>query len=1002
MRPALAVQVCPPLRPILTGPTTVREGQPYSISWSNVLTSDSATSADFYTIERSPDPSFLIAVDRIRATRPAQSLPSAAPGSLVLYHRVFVSTSCPTASSFAPVISNVLAIRVSTDCQAPDYPGDLTVEPAEPPALATYVVSWDISGSLPGPGGGPTGLTYRVRRTSPYKTSESVSTSGSVSFTDSPGDYFYQVRAEADCGTVGPWSTAKKVTVGRSSLAALVLVSEPRPMALAAPTSFPSTSFVIRNGGTEPLNVTAVPRLDYLIVEPASFALAPNSSRAVNVTVGTLAPVTLHTAVDFVAATTALKVPIDLAIGTVLPSAVVAWSDSDVEVDAGGTAVLRSIVNPGATPAAFASTTNQPWLVIETLDGSAWDRVMGARETRVLRLRVDRTRRRAESGTEVAVVSLTTVGHPDEPQNVVVMDDGPALSIQEGPRPAPAGSRTRLLYAAMPNSADTFGVGRFTSDLWLTNLDAVTPIDVSIFFSKIGGDHSNISSRFDVRLAAGETRRYRNIIGKVLGNVDASCEVEIRSPSVTLSTTAIVNNTRLSALGGLGAKRALGTPLGTTTTVGQFGFEMRPTKPGEGVNVDDLTFVLSGLSHEARRRTNILLTETSGGETTVRIELFDERGIPLFKNGKPAQLDQVVPALSTVQILSSELFDPNVTYTDQALYAKVSFVSGTYTGSLGPVIGSVVPFATVIDNLTNDASLRVGTSPKSLDPTPASTSGSSTVASPGALSSIPFHGGPAALLFPAAHLIGAPLENGVKPFWRTRVSFTNVTDQPRNIELTFILSDGTVSPRIYGLGLSPGGTFVRNDILREAFGITESEAAYGSVAIRTDESPLTNTWKGVDVQSETYTTDPNGSGANVGQFSTGMEAFSYRHGYSSFQSNLGTVQIEGAESSSRYRTNLILQEVGGASANVAVSAYLPGSFVPIASVTALVPPFGYISKDLFRGYLGLDLSELTDVRVVVRQIDGDGVYMAFASKINLTTGDPANIFLRPATAGTGR
>ncbi len=42
------------------------------------------------------------------------------------------------------------------------------------------------------------------------------------------------------------------------------------------------------------------------------------------------------------------------------------------------------------------------------------------------------------------------------------------------------------------------------------------------------------------------------------------------------------------------------------------------------------------------------------------------------------------------------------------------------------------------------------------------------------------------------------------------------------------------------------------------------------------------------------------------------------------------------------------------------------------------------------------------MRVVIRQVAGDGVFMAFVSKINLATGDPANIFLRPAMAGTGR
>jgi len=51
---------------------------------------------------------------------------------------------------------------------------------------------------------------------------------------------------------------------------------------------------------------------------------------------------------------------------------------------------------------------------------------------------------------------------------------------------------------------------------------------------------------------------------------------------------------------------------------------------------------------------------------------------------------------------------------------------------------------------------------------------------------------------------------------------------------------------------------------------------------------------------------------------------------------------------------------------------------------------------------GTNLEEVVDARVVVRQMDGDGVFMAFVSKINLVTGDPANVFLRPASAGTGR
>ena len=48
----------------------------------------------------------------------------------------------------------------------------------------------------------------------------------------------------------------------------------------------------------------------------------------------------------------------------------------------------------------------------------------------------------------------------------------------------------------------------------------------------------------------------------------------------------------------------------------------------------------------------------------------------------------------------------------------------------------------------------------------------------------------------------------------------------------------------------------------------------------------------MDVQTEAYTVDP---AQGVGDFKTGMEGYAYFHGYSSFQSNLGTMSFDGAE-----------------------------------------------------------------------------------------------------------
>jgi hypothetical protein len=275
---------------------------------------------------------------------------------------------------------------------------------------------------------------------------------------------------------------------------------------------------------------------------------------------------------------------------------------------------------------------------------------------------------------------------------------------------------------------------------------------------------------------------------------------------------------------------------------------------------------------------------------------------------------------------------------------------------------------------------------------------SSLAASRTALASLPFGGAPAPLLFPTVHSAGAALATGARPFWRTRVTLTNTSEVQRSFTLEYLDAVDPSVTRQFGVGLSPGGIFSYEDVLEERLGVLPGQNAYGAVKIAVAPNN-DGTWSGVDVQTETYTVDPV---QGAGDYKTGMEGYAYFHGYSSFQSNLGTMSFDGAENSTSYRTNLILHEVGGSYCDVIVSAYMPGSFVPVASRTLRLAGFGYFSDELFTNVLGLNLTEVTDVRVVVRQIAGDGVFLAFASKIDRASGDPANVFLRPAAAGTGR
>ena len=1004
---------CPVALPVLTGPSVVQAGESYSLSWTNVLTtpSRSTSNADYYIVERALDAGFTSALDQTTTQRSAITLTPGAAGATVLYHRILVKSSCPTASAVA-IVSNVVAVPVNTVCDVPPSVGELSVNPPNPPAYSTWVITWNTLGAGPGPGGGPSGLTFRIRQTSAASpnASEWVVAGGASSFTGGPGDYVYQVRAEASCRSVGPWSPSVRVTVGGVLSTALQLVSEPAPIAALVPAAGtrPTTSFVVRNGGTDPILVRAKPDDSGFVVVPDSFTLAPNAAQTVGVTslyvTALLRPV--HASVLLTAGDATLTVPVDCMVTAAPSTAKVVWSDPAADIDKNGDPVLRSILNPSDQPASFVGTIRSAWISVVSLDGQQWDRPLAPGESRTVQLVVDRAKRRSGMGTEVGAVSLATLGFADSPETLLVTDDGPVLppaATGAGAIPATA-ARTRILYAALPNAIDAENVGRFAADLWLTNSDVVNPVAVSLLFNPIGapGDGSALR-RFDLTLAPGETRRYRNVVGTLLGS-EGAYTVEARSPAPTVTATALVNNRPLPATvaSSARARRALA---GTTPATGQYGFEMRPTVPGEGVKQSAPIYWVSGLAHDLDRRSNLLLLETSGYDTKILIDLFDASANPVLKNGAPVSLDETIPANATVQLLDNvDLFD-SVPLESSYAYARITWQDNSAADPVGGKLGSVVGMATVIDNHTQDASLHVGVATNGLQPLQGlgSSASTGTAAARSSLSSPPNGGFPPPLSFPAVHAGGAPLDDGSKPFWRTRLTLTNTAANATHF-LRFKYVDVNLNTIMSGLsGLTHGTVLSFEDVLEQAFDILPGTGTYGHIEIdnvtNSDGTCCAQGWSDIDVQTEAYTISTT---TGVGDYKTGMEGYSYLHGYSSFQSNLGTVQFDGAENSPAYRTNLILNEVTGSYCDVIIAAYLPGSFVPIATVTRRVPPMGYLSDELFRNILGLNLSELTDVRVVVRQVGGDGVFLAFASKIDLVSGDPANIFLRPAAAGTGR
>src|SRR5450759_273696 len=117
--------------------------------------------------------------------------------------------------------------------------------------------------------------------------------------------------------------------------------------------------------------------------------------------------------------------------------------------------------------------------------------------------------------------------------------------------------------------------------LWITNTDAVSPIDVSMFFKPLaqGGFYADIR-RVDLTIGPGETRRFRNVVGTLLNYVGA-CALEVRSAAPTVSTSAVINNTPFATTTAARNAAAGITLLAGSTPTGVYGFEMRPTTPGE-------------------------------------------------------------------------------------------------------------------------------------------------------------------------------------------------------------------------------------------------------------------------------------------------------------------------------------------------------------------------------------------------------------------------------------
>ena len=365
---------------------------------------------------------------------------------------------------------------------------------------------------------------------------------------------------------------------------------------------------------------------------------------------------------------------------------------------------------------------------------------------------------------------------------------------RDGSRSDPAAAaKTRVLYASFPNAVDAKGVGRFTADVWMTNTDAAKSADVTMLMSPLphrttgpapaDGSQQALALRPDAR-----GRRDAPLPKPPRGrssDYEGAC---FRSRSVRSRPRSArpPRRNRRSPRAGF-ARRAGGeTPLLAGSASRSFGSEMRPVAPGEGAKRNaDPAHVVSGLENDANRRTNLLLAETSGYDTTIRDQRFQAKARPSRRDGQLVDFKQTGAGgpdrPGQRRRLSSRTGPPTRARTSGARSWSTRAAPTPSASRRGRSFG----LATVIDNRTQDTSLRVGVSTTALNPTfvPAS----SLAAARTALASLPYGGDAAPLAFPTVHSAGATLATGGRPCWRTRLTMTNTsTTEDRNFRLKYV------------------------------------------------------------------------------------------------------------------------------------------------------------------------------------------------------------------------
>jgi hypothetical protein len=568
-------------------------------------------------------------------------------------------------------------------------------------------------------------------------------------------------------------------------------------------------------------------------------------------------------------------------------------------------------------------------------------RDLAADDTLTLSLSVKRSRRSPEESSNLVRTLLFLTPYGGDPQTdgavIEVLDlDTLSPTGAAGLRGSPPPGGSIILPSAVRAVSGVDPNQLFTSDGWIRSL-ASFPITADVFCTVNGVDGLNATgglAKTSVSLPAFGTFRTADLMRTLFGANGVSANIELRSPFIGALS---FRSTTDSVKGG--------------DPMSRFGTEIPAVSFGSGVSLGEPELMVTGVDSDARNRSNLILAETAGAPATAQITMNGPDG-SLLKT-----LTQAVPALSKVQINSADLVPDGTS----GGWVGVSVVAGA---------GHIVPVATIIDNASGSFSAVLGQVQRG------------TIA---AAKKRPLVSGPLRYLMPTAvRLTGAN-----NTAYTTSMSMVNGTAQNASLTFTYRytdLDDGNqVKTAVQSRVIPPRGTFPKDlgsDLLASFFGVTNR--SFGSIYVDGDVTKVTGV---VAVSTAVDPSDPS-QGVKTSQV-PGV----FLDSPSIMPEGAVEHRFTGLEKSTQKRSNLVLLEVDGQPATVAVRL-TNASGASLGEQTFSVGPGEYKQiTDIFGGS-GVNAGDgpFQDVEVSATVTAGSGRVLALASIIDNISFNP-EVFL---------